>query len=636
MTVEDSQDQPAGPPAGEPPAEFLPRAVLVGDSPPVSGPPAGRLRRFAPPAICVAIYCVLAAFAYGVHPPATSITLPPCACGDVTSQLWFAAWPAHAIAHGLNPFYTSVADYPHGVNLMTNTGAPLLGILFAPVTWILGPVSAFSLIMRSALALSGISMCFVLRRWTKWWPAAFVGGLLYAFSPFMVGQSQSHDFLTFVPLPPLMLALIDAIVVRRHRPLRNGVILGVVLAAQLMISPEVLAMCITATVGALVVMAIRHPVAAWERVRDLALGVVGAAVAFLVLGAYPMWVYLRGPYRVAGPPHPLDELEAYHSSPLSLIYPTTLQRLRLGSWTTKGMLLLQGNGVEHTTYVGVALLAVLAFLLVRGRKIGVIPLFSLVAVVAWAVTFGHAKNHFLPYHFLLKIPLANGGLDLRYSLLMYFDIAVVLAVGLDLVHREGFWPHAAAHASANPGVKWVRIGGPALLAIVGLIPLVPALPYQSTPVGVPVVFTAANSPITTGEAVLLSPVPLNYEGPNDEALLWQAIANMRFKIVGFRGAIANAEHEPLRGANTLLAPKQAEDVLEWGVYGEPSPPPPMGAATTAAIRQFLSHYGIGAVVVAYPGTRGAAVAAYFQAALGKPPVDFGGSDVWPDVQSDLG
>jgi len=56
-----------------------------------------------------------------------------------------------------------------------------LGLLFLPITKLFGPIVAWNLALRMALAASACSMCPVLRRWTTWWPAAFVGGLLHGF-----------------------------------------------------------------------------------------------------------------------------------------------------------------------------------------------------------------------------------------------------------------------------------------------------------------------------------------------------------------------------------------------------------------------------------------------------------------------
>jgi hypothetical protein len=85
----------------------------------------------------------------------------------------------------------------------------------------------------------------------------------------------------------------------------------------------------------------------------------------------------------------------------------------------------------------------------------------------------------------------------------------------------------------------------------------------------------------------------------------------------------------------LLPPFEAEQVLVWGLYGKPSSPPAMDASTAKAIQIFLKTYGVGAVTVVPWGLRTNAVLAYYVAALQVPPVKFGGSYIWPDVQQDL-
>jgi hypothetical protein len=600
-------------------------------------------RRWGPMLLCIGVYTVLAAFVYGAHSPVSNTVLPPCACGDIASQTWLLAWPAHALSSGHNPFFSDFVAYPGGVNLMSNTSAPLLGIIFAPVTLNLGPVAAFNLVMRLAFALSATSMCLVLRRWTTWWPAAFAGGLLYAFCPYMVAQALSHDFLIFVPLPPIILALLDEIIVRRRHPVRNGVLLGMAFTAQFLISPEVLEMTGLLAVFGLIVLALLHAraVRAWRRDAGATgralLAAVGSAA---VLSGYPLWMYFAGPYHIKGAPHPVKLLSAYHSSVDSLFYPTGFERLHLGHWYARGLAISHGGGSEYTTYVGVPLLVLLAVILVRCRRSGLVILLTLVALAAWIITLGRRlyfgtiehRSFLLPYYLLKDVPLINGALDLRYSLIMYLAIAVVLAVGLDHFRRDGII------GSRRPGRRWTerRRGGlTALVAIIALVPLVPNLPYTSTPAGVPVVFTAKDSPIADGDVVLCLPLPVGYEGANDQALLWQAVARMRFKLIGFRGAVPGPDHKPVRDAGLLLPPVQVEELLSWGLYGQPTPPPPLEETTLTLIRSFLSRYDVGSVVIVPSGGNSLAVIPYFTDALQVAPVDFGGAYVWPHIQSDL-
>jgi hypothetical protein len=597
-----------------------------------------RTRRLAPPVVCVGIYLILAAFVYGAHSPLTATVLPTCGCDDISSQTWFVAWPAYALASGHNPFYSSYVAYPGGVNLMTNTGAPLLGIVFAPITWLLGPIASFNLIMRLAFALSAISMCFVLRRWTQWWPAAFIGGLLYAFSPYMIGQGQAHDFLTFAPLPPIALALLDDLVIRRQRPVRNGILLAVVTTAQLLISPEVLEMTGLLAVFALVVLAVRHPVAARQRARRVVGGLAVAAATAVVLAGYPLWMYFGGPYHVSGPPHPVADLAAYSSSVLSLVYPTALQRLTFGHWLVTGTDLLRGQIGEDTTYLGIPLLVLLGIIVVRFRRVGQVQIFALVALAAWSITLG-AVLHIgetartsikLPYDLLERVPILDSALDLRFSLIMYLAVSVVVAIGLDRFDREGIF-------RSRPSRKHQTVRGAACLVVaaVALVPLAPARPYTSTAVDIPALFTAKNSPIADGDVVLSFPLPVSYIGPDDQALLWQAAADMRFKLIGFRGAVPGPGGGPRVDASLLIPPLQAEQLLSWALYGAPARPP-ADCATYAAIRTFLARYDVGAVtVVPSAGTQWQTVLAYFTTSLHTAPTNFEGSYVWAHVQSEL-
>jgi hypothetical protein len=171
---------------------------------------------------------------------------------------------------------------------------------------------------------------------------------------------------------------------------------------------------------------------------------------------------------------------------------------------------------EHTTYVGVSLLCLLAFVLVRCRRIGQVQFFSLVAFGAWVATLGPRRGRLkLPYDLLLKVPVINGALDVRFSFLMYLGISVVLAIGLDRMRREGVFSgifrspptgsvadqggkarHAAGSPEASPRCQLARAVACLAIATVALLPLVPALPYTSSRAGVPPLFTAADSPFS--------------------------------------------------------------------------------------------------------------------------------------------
>ena len=143
---------------------------------------------------------------WSTHPTSTSI----CGCSDNSLYTWFLDWPAHAIAHGMDPLYSSAMGYPHGVNLLANTSELAIGVPLAPITWIFGPIATLNVALTLGPALSALAMFALLQRWVSWSPASFIGGLAYGFSPFVLSNLEvSHLDFTMAFVPPLVIACLD-------------------------------------------------------------------------------------------------------------------------------------------------------------------------------------------------------------------------------------------------------------------------------------------------------------------------------------------------------------------------------------------------------------------------------------------
>ena len=120
---------------------------------------------------------------------------------------------------------------------MDNTTMPLLGILGFPITVLFGPIATFNVLIDLAIFASAMSFYVMARRFVSWWPAAFVGGLAYGFSPFTAATANAHLFLLFQAVPPLVILFVDRFlrssessprVVRpRDRALLRGAVLRV-------------------------------------------------------------------------------------------------------------------------------------------------------------------------------------------------------------------------------------------------------------------------------------------------------------------------------------------------------------------------------------------------------------------------
>jgi len=600
--------------------------------------PASRLRSAWPAFAGVAVYCLLGAAIYGVGATASGRVLPNCACTDTAQGLWFLAWPAFALRHGLNPLFSSWVNYPHGINLMDATSSPALGILAAPLTWLLGPVAALNLLFRLAFAASASAMFLVLRRFTTWWPAAFLGGLLYGFSPYMVGQGFAHIFVLFVPIPPLFLLLVHELWERRRWPASlTGAALGVLAAVQLLISPEVLTACGLLAVPALLALGWHHRRDGSTYWRSLGAGAAGTVGAFAVLAGYPLWFYFRGPQHLVGLQHNPALYTLYHQDLLGPVVPTSVQLLHPGFLAAASRAVTGLNYLEDQSYLGGALVVLVIVVTVRHRRSGIVAVSALVGACSLLLSFGpslyvdgHDTGIPLPYRLINGRPVVGGLLDARFSLYVAGAASVILAVGLDRLR-------------STRAIRRRSIGC-AALGLAVLLPLLPARAYPQTPIPAPAFLTTASdvSAIPAGSVVL--PYPLTLAPAHSAAridvrsLLWQAVAGMRFRIIGVYGPVPGPGGADATRTQRRLAPTALEDLALWGLYGTRSAlrAPRPDAGEIRLIRTFLVRYRVDTILVdptvgAHPDT----VVTFLTRALGRAPRHLGGTDVWFGVQATL-
>jgi hypothetical protein len=392
-----------------------------------------------PVVIVVACYCVLAMLAYWPVSPLDSSHLFGGTTGDPVLTTWFLAWTPFAITHGHNLLFSNYLDYPSGVNLATNTLTSVLGLIGSPITLTLGPVATANFLMRLALASSATSMCLVLRSWTRWWPAAFFGGLLYGFGAYMSYQGTAHLDLTFVAIPPLLLwCLSELLVVQRRSAVRVGLLLGLLCAAQLLINAEVLADCVVVGVVGVLMLAIWHRSDVVSRARTAAPGIVIAAASFAVVSGYPLWFLLAGPGHVTGPVVPVWLFSQEHADLLGLIQKNFVVHLTLANGAPYLSLGTVMTFIDNQDYLGLPLTAVTLVFVAIWRRVGIVRLAGVLALTAFVLSLGPHLNVGgavtgipLPGILLTHVPLLDNTIWDRYALLLIFAVSIVFAVGLD-------------------------------------------------------------------------------------------------------------------------------------------------------------------------------------------------------------
>ncbi|MHB1508369.1 MAG: hypothetical protein ACYCST_05525 [Acidimicrobiales bacterium] len=583
--------------------------------------------------VSVVSYFALAVVAFLPHGPLASRAIPSAGPGnpagsDPFQMAWFLSWLPYALTHGLNIFHTTLFDYPQGVNLADNTSVPLLGLLGWPVTATLGPVAAFNFLLRLAFALSATSMFLVLRRWCSSTIAPFVGGLLYGFGPYMVGQ-ELHLDLAFVAIPPLLVLCADELVrAQSMRPWKLGVLTGIAISAELLISPDVVSGCVVMAVIAAVTLAIAHRHLLASKIAYIVSAGAVAAVTFALICGYLIFDMIAGPHHLLGAVIPPAALQGLHADLLGSIVPTSNQVLAPHFLAHLGNDMVSSNLSENGTYLGIPLVILLFVIVIRSRGNAMVQALGWLAVAAFVLslgpvlTIGTLSTHIpLPERVFAHLPLIDNTIPARYDLYVSLFAAMVLALGLDrFVQRRSsasvlsdkWLSRLGPLGSDTTAARRARVG---LVAGITVLSLLPNIPFPARPAPWPPSLTKTMKRLVPPGSVVLTypyPTPLH-----PGALLWEAQAGMDYHLLGGYAniQIGNSGHR----WPELLSPPYVQELLGYASVGDQWPlPGVVNSADLEALHIFLARYFVGAVVYWGGGDDPVSAYDYLAQALGPP------------------
>ena len=179
----------------------------------------------------------LAAGVAATWPLATYLTGRLPATRDVAVYVWDLWWVAHQVIHLHDPWSTTYMAAPVGLQLAYHTLVPLLGVVMIPVTLAFGPSAAYNLLLIVLPGLSGYAMYRAARLWLPTRAGAIAAGAFFGLSGMVTYQDWYHINIAYGTLF-LPVTLEAAVRLRRKPTIGQGVILGVVLAACLLVNQE--------------------------------------------------------------------------------------------------------------------------------------------------------------------------------------------------------------------------------------------------------------------------------------------------------------------------------------------------------------------------------------------------------------
>jgi hypothetical protein len=599
---------------------------------------ANGLRRWAGGTTAFFLYLAFSVFAWwhvwSAHPSGTLT----CPCGDPSLFTWFIEWPAYAVSHGLHPIYSTAMGTPHGVNLIFGF---FPGLVLTPVTWIFGPVLSLNLALLLSGPLSGLAMYWLLRRWVRFAPAAFVGGFFYGFSPFVVTNlTLAHLNLAMVPIPPLLIGLLDELLFRqRRRPAVVGVLLGLLVAVQFLVGTEVLAMLAVEGVLALVAIVaycvVRHPDEVRRRTPYALRGLGAAALTAAALLAYPVTFAVAGPAHMGGNVwHGLLDPGQGKAAFKWFVAPEPATTVRAGSGISAFAVPPDAGGYPgpllSPEYFGAGAIAVLGIGIVVWYRDRRLLLFG--ALTALSILLANQGGTLLA-----SLPALDNIVPSRFALLAFLSGSVMLGLIVDHFHSalaprvDREQPAVSETGTAVAVRRWRGVVAAMLVSAVAIVPplayLSQNLPIAAEGVVLPTWFRVVAPHLSRGDVLLVFPPPFSAK---QSSMLWQAVAGMTYSMAGAGGT----------GANLATAGRElgGQFVLSQVTY-DYGLPTTVSSGYVVAVRGALAGWGVTTVVIpnepdlpAYDQIASTTQAAgLITAATGETPVLVAGAWTWPHV-----
>ena len=534
--------------------------------------------------VAVLLYAAIAIGYFGVQ------VLPhlgrECVCqpgaSDPSVYMWNLAWWPHALLHGLNPFMTDALFAPNHVDLGGQPGLiPGAAIVAAPVTLLFGPIVSYNLLTLTSPVLAAFFAFLLCRYVSGSFAAGLVGGYLFGFSTYMLGQMLGHlNLVLTFPIPAavhLTLRLIDGRIGER----RFIALMALTLAVLLLFATE---MATTFVVLGAVALVVAFALAPADRNRVIAVvRPILAAGAVAALVTSPVIYYGLKGNMTAG----FQGNGDLGGDALGFLVPTIVSRFGRRYFADVAASFTVGNFAEGSIYVGLPLALILArYMITRWWLASTRILAVMLALVVVLVLGSHlhiAGKPTLPLPWqLLDHSLVRELVPARLGVYMFLIVAVIAAMWLGQP-RTGRWLAA----------KWAVMA----VAIAFLLPNISSGLWRSTPPH-PRFFATQEyrGVLRRGETVLVLPF-----GNFGFSMLWQAETDMWFRMAG--GYLWRV---PTRDYVT--------DPLLPALYGQVKPDP-------AILRSFLARRHVSAVIIgpAAPPLWPAALAA-----IGLKPMSLGG------------
>jgi hypothetical protein len=433
------------------------------------------------------------------------------------SQLivWSINWWPFSLTHHLNPFVSKYIWAPQGFNLTWATSVPALGIIMWPITSILGATASYNLLALLSPALGGLSCFGVVYYLRRDYLSSLLAGYMFGFSSYELGELLGHPSLYIDFLVPL-LVLVFLARLRGNLSKRAFIILSAaLLVVQFGISNEIFASLLFFGFIAIASFYIFSTVKQRQDIKTTTQE-FGWAILSALLILSPYLYYMAVGYKAV--PKTLNSPFLYSSDTLNYIIPTAVTRLGSTTFQTT-VSRFTGNVSEDGAYIGLPLLLITIYFLVRYRRKSYVKPLGLILFITILTGLGthlkvggHITKVLLPWEIFTRVPLIKSALPDRFS--MYTGLIVAIIVGLWIAQKT---------TATKRRLKLAMV----LFGILFILPNPKIYIWQKVPT--PDLFTSSSLTkyVKPGSNVII--LPYDSDG---NSMYYQVVSGMRFTQAG--------------------------------------------------------------------------------------------------------
>ena len=450
---------------------------------------------------------------------------------DPPQTMWFFKWWLFSLSHGFNPFITDWVWAPLGINLAWTALVPLPSLISIPLQVTVGEPGTYNIIATLALPLAAFSAFLLCRRVTGvFWPS-ILGGYIFGFSPYMLGQVLEHLVLVVVFPVPLIVLLTLKKLEGEISPRRFTTLLAVLLAVQFLCSVEIFAtVTIVGGFALLLALALFDGEMRARLAGLIAPTIAGYAIAGAVLSPYLF--YMLG----LGFPHsPIWVPGTYSADLLAFLVPTETIMLGTARAATAIASTFQCLISENGAYLGIAIIVFVELFRRRywrvpaGKFLTILFVVIVIAAMGPSLQVAGREGIWMPWALAGRLPLISIALPVRLMMYAFLVVAVMVAMWF-------------ARSTARPPTKCVA----AAVILLSIAPN-PSASFWVSRLDIPAFFTDRTYANELQPRAIVLPLPWGQRG---NCMYWQSQSDMYFRLAGgYTGEFAPFEFQRMPVVN---------------------------------------------------------------------------------------